>query len=110
MCRESHAHKVGYDLGSQEHKMNRASAGMVHDVCERHGDISFATNIVLRQPATPTPEDDVRLKNIGKSLLGALSGIQEFKRHSKMEMSRLAWYVDGDWSSDGDRVDVKHWC
>ena len=79
MCGESHAHKVGYDLSSQEHKIYRESAGMAHDVCERHGDITFATNVVLRQAATPTPEDDVRLKNIGKSLLGTLSGILEFK-------------------------------
>ena len=98
---------------------------MAQYISDRRGYVSFLVKEVLRRASSPTMEDDVKLKRIGKYVKGMPRCVQDFPWREGNEVV-LKCFADSDWSgeldtrrstsggvctiSDGVEMELKHLC
>ena len=71
------AKEISEKFSPKMHTKYRGGAGMAQYMSDRRGDVSFSVKEVLRRASSPTMEDDVKLKRIGKYVKGMPRCVQD---------------------------------
>ena len=77
----------------------QGGGGLAQYLCDRRGDIRFATQEALRHSASPDTEDEIRLQRVAKDLNDTPFCTHDFPWNYGHQLT-IDCYVDSDWAGD----------